>query len=104
MPGLCDSNELIARDEGMHTNFACLLYSYIRNKIDESSVHSMFKDAVEIERKFICESLPCSLVGMNNSLMYEYIQYVADRLLVQLGYSKIWNASCPFGFMESFSF
>jgi len=103
MPGLCDSNELIARDEGMHTNFACLLYSYIKNKIDESVIHSMFKEAVEIERKFICDSLPCSLIGMNHSLMYEYIQYVADRLLVQLGCSKIWKVSCPFDFMESLS-
>lgn len=103
MPGLCNSNELIARDEGMHTNFACLLYSYIQNKIDESVVHDMFIEAVEIERKFICDSLPCSLIGMNNTLMYEYIKYVADRLLVQLGYSKIWKVSCPFGFMESLS-
>lgn len=103
MPGLCDSNELIARDEGMHTNFACLLYSYIVNKIDEETVHSMFKEAVEIERKFICESLPCSLLGMNNNLMNEYIKFVADRLLVQLGYKKIWNTVCPFDFMESLS-
>lgn len=103
MPGLCDSNELIARDEGMHTQFACLLYSYISNKIDQETIHSMFEEAVEIEKRFICESLPCSLVGMNEILMYQYIQYVADRLLVQLGYSKIWNATNPFDFMESLS-
>ena len=103
MPGLCDSNELIARDEGMHTNFACLLYSYIQNRIDEETIHQMFKEAVEIERKFICDSLPCSLIGMNSELMYQYIKFVADRLLVQLGYSKIWNEVCPFDFMESLS-
>ena len=103
MPGLCMSNELIARDEGMHTNFACLLYSYIKNKMSEETIHSMFKEAVEIERKFICESLPCSLLGMNNHLMYDYIKFCADRLLVQLGYSKIWNTVCPFDFMESIS-
>ena len=103
MPGLCMSNELIARDEGMHTNFACLLYTYIKDRIPESTVHSMFEDSVEIERKFICDSLPCSLLGMNNNLMYDYIKYCADRLLVQLGYNKIWNNVCPFDFMESIS-
>ena len=103
MPGLCDSNELIARDEGMHTNFACLLYSYVVNRIDQSLVHAMFKEALEIERKFICESLPCSLLGMNSNLMHEYIKFVSDRLLVELGYSKIWKVENPFGFMESLS-
>ena len=103
MPGLCDSNELIARDEGMHTNFACLLYKYIIKKVPEKMIHSMFEEAVEIEREFICESLPCSLVGMNNDLMHQYIKYVADRLLLQLGYNKIWSCSNPFDFMESMS-
>ena len=103
MPGLCDSNELIARDEGMHTNFACLLHKYIIKKVPEKIIHSMFEEAVEIEREFICESLPCSLVGMNNNLMYQYIKYVADRLLLQLGYNKIWSCSNPFDFMESMS-
>jgi ribonucleotide reductase beta subunit family protein with ferritin-like domain len=103
MPGLCDSNELIARDEGMHTDFAILLYSMIINKIDENIVHEMFKDAVNIEREFICESLPCSLLGMNSELMSEYIKFVADRLLVQLNYNKIWGVTCPFDFMESMS-
>ena len=103
MPGLCDSNELIARDEGFHTKNACLLYKHIKNRIDERTIHAMFEEAVEIERKFICESLPCSLIGMNESLMYEYIMFVADRLLVELGYSKIWNVSNPFDFMESLS-
>ena len=103
MPGLCDSNELIARDEGMHTEFACMMYSHLQNKLDSKTVHSMFKEAVEIERKFICESLPCSLLGMNKELMTEYIKFVADRLLVTLGYEKIWSVKNPFEFMESIS-
>ena len=103
MPGLCDSNELISRDEGMHTDFAVLLYSMIQIKIDEKIVHEMFDDAVKIEEKFICESLQCSLLGMNKELMSIYIKFVADRLLTQLGYKKIWNVSCPFDFMESIS-
>jgi len=103
MPGLCDANELIARDEGMHTDFAVLLYSKIINRIDENIIHSMFKEAVEIEREFICESIPCSMIGMNSELMVQYIQYVADRLLVQLNYKKIWGTTNPFDFMESIS-
>ena len=103
MPGLCDSNELIARDEGMHTDFAILLYSMINNKLDTETVHNMFKDAVEIEREFICESLPCSLLGMNNELMTDYIKFIADRLLLQLNYEKIWGTTNPFDFMESIS-
>ena len=103
MPGLCDSNELISRDEGMHTDFAVLLYSMIENKISENTVHNMFKDAVSIEKNFICESLPCSLLGMNDKLMSEYIEFVSDRLLQSLGYNKIWNTSNPFDFMESIS-
>lgn len=103
MPGLCDSNELISRDEGMHTDFAVLLYSMISNRISEEVVNDMFKDAVNIEQEFICESLPCSLLGMNSELMSEYIKFVADRLLLQLGYSKIWGVINPFDFMESMS-
>jgi ribonucleotide reductase beta subunit family protein with ferritin-like domain len=103
MPGLCDSNELISRDEGMHTDFAVLLYSMITCKIDQNIVHQMFIDAVTIENEFICESLPCSLLGMNNELMSDYIKFVADRLLVQLNYNKIWGVSNPFDFMESIS-
>jgi ribonucleotide reductase beta subunit family protein with ferritin-like domain len=103
MPGLCDSNELIARDEGMHTEFAILLYSMIKNKLDQETIHNMFKDAFEIEREFICESLPCSLLGMNNDLMVDYIKFVSDRLLVQLNYDKIWGTTNPFDFMESIS-
>ena len=103
MPGLCASNELIARDEGMHASFAVLLYSQLAHKVPESDVHAMFHDAVEIERKFICESLPCALLGMNSDLMSEYIKFVADRLLVDLGYNKFFNANNPFDFMESIS-
>ena len=103
MPGLCGSNELIARDEGMHTNFAILLYSMVENKISESDIYLMFKDAVLIEKEFICESLPCSLLGMNDKRMSEYIEYVSDRLLESLGYNKIWNTKNPFDFMESLS-
>jgi len=103
MPGLCDSNELISRDEGMHTDFACLLYSKIENKLDYSIVKEMFEKAVEIEIQFICESLPCELLGMNSRTMTQYIKFVADRLLVTLNYPKIWNAKNPFDWMESIS-
>jgi ribonucleotide reductase beta subunit family protein with ferritin-like domain len=103
MPGLCDSNEFIARDEGMHTDFAILLYSKITNKLDQNTVHKMFIEAVEIEKEFICESLPCSLIGMNNELMSQYIEYIADRLLLELKYEKIWGTINPFDFMESIS-
>jgi ribonucleotide reductase beta subunit family protein with ferritin-like domain len=90
-------------DEGLHTKFAVLLFSMLENKISEKEVHDMFKDAVEIETKFICESLPCSLIGMNSDLMTEYVKFVADRLLLDLNYNKIWNAKNPFDFMESIS-
>ena len=103
MQGLISSNELISRDEAMHTDFACLLYSMIKNRLSTNIIHSMFKDAVEIEKEFIIESLPCMLLGMNSDLMIQYIQFVADRLLVSLGYPKIWNTKCPFSFMEKIS-
>jgi ribonucleotide reductase beta subunit family protein with ferritin-like domain len=103
MPGLCNSNELIARDEGLHTKFAVLLYSMLNDKIPEDQVHSIFKEAVEIEREFICDSLPCALIGMNSDSMTQYIKFVADRLLLDLNYNKIWNVTNPFDFMESIS-
>jgi len=103
MPGLCDSNELISRDEGMHTNFACLIKTKCTTKLSQEVVHEMFRDAVSVEKEFICESLPVSLLGMNDNLMSNYIEYVADRLLITLGYQKIWNTSNPFDFMESMS-
>ena len=103
MPGLTYSNELIARDEGMHTDFAALLYTYVVNRIPEEEVVMLFKEAVEVEHEFITESLPCRLIGMNANSMYEYIKFVADRLIVQLGYDPIYNANCPFDFMERIS-
>ena len=99
MPGLTFSNELIARDEGMHTDFACLLYSMLSNKLSQKKVFSVIDEAVGIEKSFITESLPCNLIGMNSGLMTEYIEFVADRLLQQLGYNKLYNAKNPFSFM-----
>ncbi len=100
MPGLTFSNELISRDEGLHTEFAVLLYSMLQNKLSQEEIHAIISDAVEIENEFITESIPCSLLGMNASLMTQYIRFVADRLVVQLGYDKIYNTSNPFDFME----
>lgn len=105
MPGLISSNELISIDEGMHCDFSIMLYHMIseKNKLSQDKVHDMFKEAVETERIFICESLPCSLLGMNSDLMYQYIQFVADQLLVRLGYDKIWETKNPFPWMEAIS-
>lgn len=103
MPGLCFSNELISRDEALHVEFAVLLYSMIQQKVDTATVHDMFKDAVDVEKAFIIHSIPCSLLGMNADLMSTYIEFVADRLLVQLGYPKLFNAANPFPFMERIS-
>ena len=100
MPGLTFSNELISRDEGMHTDFAVLLYSKLNHRIEECIVHQMYREAVTIEKRFIIEALPCRLIGMNSALMSDYIEFVTDRLLTQLGYNKIWNKSNPFDFME----
>jgi len=103
MPGLTFSNELISRDEGLHADFACHLYSMLENKLPEDIVHSMFREAMEVETNFIIDSLPCKLIGMNSESMIEYIQFVADRLLTSLGYSKIYNSTNPFDFMELIS-
>ena len=105
MPGLTASNEFIARDEGLHTQFACLLYrDFINNKLDESLIHKMFEEAIKIESNFITESLPCKLIGMNSEHMINYIKFVADRLLVDLGYNKLFKINeCPFDFMEAIS-
>lgn len=103
MPGLTFSNELISRDEALHCEFAVLLYSKLVKKIDKARIHEIIKEAVEIETEFICEALPCKLIGMNAELMTQYIQFVADRLCVQLGYKKIYNAANPFQFMELIS-
>ena len=103
MPGLTFSNELISRDEALHTEFAVLLYSKLNKKLDKKRVVEIIKEAVEIEKEFICEALPCRLIGMNSNLMAQYIEFVADRLIVQLGYEKIYNATNPFSFMEMIS-
>ena len=100
MPGLCFANELISRDEGLHCDFACLLYTnHIENKLPEETVISIISEAVEIEKEFVTSSLPVRLIGMNSDLMCEYIEFVADRLLVSLGCAKIYNTRCPFDFM-----
>lgn len=103
MPGLTFSNELISRDEALHTEFAVLLYTKMVKKIQRHRVYEIVKDAVEIEKEFISEALPCRLIGMNAKLMCQYIEFVADRLVLQLGYDKIYNATNPFDFMEMIS-
>ncbi|MBX0291710.1 ribonucleoside-diphosphate reductase small subunit [Hymenobacter sp. HSC-4F20] len=104
MPGLTFSNELISRDEGLHCDFACLLYrDHLQNKLPESRVHEIIRDAVQIEQEFVTDALPVNLIGMNAQSMSQYIEFVADRLLGELGYSKIYNASNPFDFMEMIS-
>jgi ribonucleotide reductase beta subunit family protein with ferritin-like domain len=103
MPGLTFSNELISRDEALHTEFAVLLYSKLVKKMGKARIHEIIKEAVEIETDFICQALPCRLIGMNSQLMTQYIQFCADRLCVQLGYEKIYNAANPFDFMELIS-
>jgi ribonucleoside-diphosphate reductase beta chain len=103
MPGLTFSNELISRDEGLHCDFACLLYSYLENKLSEERVQGIIADAVRIEQEFVTDALPVSLIGMNAKTMSQYIEFVADRLLVSLGCAKIYNATNPFDFMEMIS-
>jgi ribonucleoside-diphosphate reductase beta chain len=103
MPGLTFSNELISRDEGLHCEFACLLYSMLQNKLTEKEVHAIITDAVAIEKEFVTESLPVDLIGMNATLMQQYIEFVADRWISELGYAKVYNATNPFDFMELIS-
>jgi len=103
MPGLTFSNELISRDESMHTLFAVMVYKHINNKLPETTIHEIVSEAVTIENEFITEAIPCSMIGMNSGLMSEYIQFCADRLLVQLGYNKLYNSKNPFDFMERIS-
>ena len=101
MPGLTFSNELISRDEGLHCDFACMLYNnHLVNKLPKEEVAKIIRDAVEIEKEFVVESLPVRLIGMNSDLMCQYIEFVADRLLSELGNEKIYNASNPFDFMD----
>ena len=103
MPGLTFSNELISRDEALHTEFAVLLYSKLQNKVRKTTVVEIVKEAVELECVFITDSLPCRLIGMNDDLMKKYIKFCADRLCIQLGYEKIYNETNPFDFMELIS-
>ena len=103
MPGLTFSNELISRDEALHTEFAVLLYNMLNKKLRKQKVYEIIKEAVEIEKEFICEALPCRLIGMNSDMMSNYIEFVADRLVIQLGYDPIYNTSNPFPFMELIS-
>lgn len=103
MPGLTFSNELIARDEGLHTDFACLLYSCLEKKLDVNIIYSIVDEAVRLECEFCCDALSMDLVGMNSTLMTQYIEFVADRLLVALGCEKKYNVVNPFDWMEMIS-
>jgi ribonucleoside-diphosphate reductase beta chain len=104
MPGLSFSNELISRDEGLHCDFACLLYTkHVLNKLTKDTIQKIITDAVAIEKEFVCDSLPVKLIGMNAQLMSQYIEFVADRLLVELDNPKVYNVSNPFDFMELIS-
>ena len=103
LPGLTSSNEFISRDEGVHTDFACLLYSKLVNRLSKTKAHKLIREAVKIEKEFITEAIPCSMIGMNSKMMGQYIEFVSDRLLVQLGYPKTYETANPFGFMERIS-
>jgi ribonucleoside-diphosphate reductase subunit M2 len=103
MPGLTFSNELISRDEGLHRDFACLLFSMLNNKPSEETIRKIVTEAVEIEKEFVCDSLPCALVGMNAGMMSDYIEYVADHLFASLGLAKEYNTTNPFDWMELIS-
>ena len=103
MPGLTFSNELISRDEGLHTDFACLLFSHLNNRPSPEVVEKIIVDAVDIEQEFLTDALPVALLGMNSKLMCQYIEFVADRLLVSLGNKKYYNATNPFDFMDNIS-
>ena len=103
MPGLTFSNELISRDEALHTEFAVLLYNKLHKKLPKKKLHEIIREAVEIEKEFICEALPCRLISMNSDSMSQYIEYCADRLATQLGCDKIYNSTNPYDFMELIS-
>jgi len=103
LPGLTFSNELISRDEALHTEFAILLYSKLQKKLNKKRIYEIVQEAVEIEKEFITEAIPCRMIGMNAKLMSQYIEFVADRLCLQLGYDKIYNSANPFDFMELIS-
>jgi len=103
MPGLTFSNELISRDEALHTEFAVLLYGKLETKLSKKRINDIIKEAVEIEKEFIIDAIPCRMIGMNSKMMSQYIEFVADRLCLQLGYDKIYNSTNPFDFMELIS-
>jgi len=103
MPGLTFSNELISRDEGMHTDFACLLFSHLKRRPHPDTVKMIITQAVKIEQEFLTDALPVRLIGMNSTLMCQYIEFVADRLLVSLGNDKVYNSTNPFDFMDMIS-
>merc|ERR1712151_396919 len=103
MPGLTFSNELISRDEGLHAEFACLLYGMLQHKLPDDVVYDIIRGAVKAERFFICDALSCDLIGMNSELMTRYIEFVADRLLAALGHPKLYGATNPFDWMELLS-
>ncbi|CAD6215834.1 GSCOCG00000650001-RA-CDS [Cotesia congregata] len=103
MPGLTFSNELISRDEGLHCDFACLMFKHIVQKPSKQRVTNIIKDAVKIEQEFLTVALPCQMIGMNCDLMCRYIEFVADRLLLELGCEKVYNSENPFDFMEHIS-
>jgi len=103
MPGLTFSNELISRDEGLHCDFACLLYSKLINPLSKKGIYAIISEAVLYEKEFVSASLPVELIGMNSKLMSQYIEFVADRLLYALGYDKLWNTQNPFDWMEMIS-
>jgi len=103
MPGLATSNEFISRDEGLHCDFACLLYGMLKHKLSQEEVYTIIKDAVSIEQEFVTDALPVNLIGMNSKMMCQYIEFVADRLLNSLGYPKVYNSENPFDFMETIS-
>jgi len=103
MPGLTFSNELISRDEALHTEFAVLLYSKIQHRLSSDQIYTIMKEAVDIEKEFITEAIPCRMIGMNSKLMCQYIEFIGDRLCLQLGYNKLYNSQNPFDFMELIS-
>jgi len=103
MPGLTFSNELISRDEGLHTDFGCLMYSKLENKLPKEMIYGIIREAVVLEKEFLCESLPVELIGINSKLMGQYMEFVADRLIYDLGYPKIYGATNPFPWMEIIS-
>ena len=103
MPGLTFSNELISRDEALHTEFAVMLYNKLQRRLSKNRIHEIIREAVSIEKEFITEAIPCRMIGMNTKLMIQYIEFVADRLVLQLGYDKIYNSQNPFDFMELIS-